>query len=171
MSPRRIREAGAADVPRIVEIVEAAYRGRGGWTTEEGLVRGDRTSADEVAAMLAEPAVLLLVAADETGRVLGCCYTRRAGERAEFGLFAVDPAAQAGGIGRALVEEQVRRLQEAGVVELELHVLQGRTELIAWYERRGFSPTGETAPFPLDTALLADPSTRFDVLVRDLRSH
>src|SRR5690606_39614854 len=31
----RFRPADAADVPRIVEVVEAAYRGRGGWRSEE----------------------------------------------------------------------------------------------------------------------------------------
>jgi hypothetical protein len=27
-------------------------------------------------------------------------------------------------------------------------VIAQRTELIAWYERRGYAPTGETQPFP-----------------------
>ena len=27
-------------------------------------------------------------------------------------------------------------------------VVQLRAELIAWYERRGYRPTGETRPFP-----------------------
>lgn len=167
MSAPEIRAAGAADVPRILEIVEAAYRGPGGWTTEEGLVSGARTHASEVRALIAAPAVALLVA-EVDGRVIGCCYTERAGTRAEFGLFAVDPAAQAGGIGRALLEAQVALLREAGVLELEIHVLQGRDELNAWYQRRGFVPTGGTHPFPLDPSVLADPEARFDVLVRDL---
>lgn len=163
----RARPAEAADVPRIVEVVEAAYRGSGGWTTEEHLVKGSRTHEGEVRALLEDPAVLLLVAEAE-GRVIGCCYTRREGERAEFGLFAVDPAAQAGGIGRGLLEQQCAQLREGGVRELEIHVLQGREELLAWYRRRGFEPTGRTLPFPLDPSALTNPDARFDVLVRDL---
>lgn len=162
-----IRPADAADVPRIVEVVEAAYRGRGGWTTEEHLVRGNRTHADEVRSLLADDDVALLVAELE-GRVIGCCYTRREGDRSEFGLFAVDPAAQAGGVGRGLLETQCSLLRRAGVRALEIHVLQGRAELLAWYRRRGFVPTGRTLPFPLDPAALIDPHARFEVLVRDL---
>ena len=33
---------------------------------------------------------------------------------------------------------------------MEMTVIHRRTELIAWYERRGYAPTGETRPFPVD---------------------
>ena len=29
-------------------------------------------------------------------------------------------------------------------------VIDARSDLIAWYERRGYRPTGETRPFPID---------------------
>ena len=38
-----LRPAAETDVPRIVELVQAAYRGQGGWTTEAHLVE-DRKS-------------------------------------------------------------------------------------------------------------------------------
>ena len=116
-----LRPAAETDVPRIVELVQAAYRGQGGWTPEALLVDGHRPDAAAVRAMLAAPAVTLLVAtgdgngADDGGtgldggsaaeRVLGCCYTRREAPdehgavRAELGLFAVDPAPPGGGLG------------------------------------------------------------------------
>ena len=33
---------------------------------------------------------------------------------------------------------------------MEMTVIAVRTELIAWYARRGYAPTGETRPFPVD---------------------
>ena len=62
-----LRPAADTDVPRIVELVQAAYRGQGGWTTEAHLVDGHRTDAAEVRAMLADPAVTLLVATGGSG--------------------------------------------------------------------------------------------------------
>ena len=164
----RIRPATAADVPEILEIVQAADRGEGGWTTEAGLVRGQRADAAEVHGLLTDPAVRLLVAVDTEDRIRGCCYTRRGAEGAELGLFAVDPRAQGGGIGGRLLEQQAQNLSAAGVPRLILQVLQGRHELHAWYRRHGFEPTGRTLPFPVDPALLADPTLRMDEMVRPL---
>jgi hypothetical protein len=33
---------------------------------------------------------------------------------------------------------------------MEMTVIEGRDELIAWYERRGYALTGERRPFPMD---------------------
>ena len=39
-------------------------------------------------------------------------------------------------------------------------VIRQRTELIAWYERRGYVLRGETRPFPLDDERFGLPQTR-----------
>ncbi|MGO2045801.1 MAG: hypothetical protein ACTH2X_01020, partial [Brachybacterium tyrofermentans] len=57
-----IRPAQEDEVDSIVELAQAAYRGTGGWTTEAHLVSGTRTDSSEVRAMIADPAVTLLVA-------------------------------------------------------------------------------------------------------------
>ena len=33
---------------------------------------------------------------------------------------------------------------------MRMHVIHQRTELISWYRRLGYQPTGERVPFPLD---------------------
>jgi len=33
---------------------------------------------------------------------------------------------------------------------MRMRVIRQRTDLIAWYERLGYRPTGETLPFPYD---------------------
>lgn len=147
-----LRPAHEADVPQLVDLVQAAYRGSGGWTTEEHLVAGTRTDAGELRAMLADPAVTLLVL-EEDGALLGCCYTRRDGEdeagrtRAELGLFAVHPSAQSRGLGARLLDAHAELLRGEGIEVLMIQVLQARPELHAWYERRGFFPTGRSVPF------------------------
>lgn len=168
MTAPRIREAREEDVEAILAVVEAAYRGEGGWTTEAHLVGGTRTQAREVRDLLADPGVILLVAETEDGTVRGCCYTARHGEDAELGLFAVYPRAQSGGIGGRLLEAQVERRREAGARAVEIHVLQNRPELHAWYRRHGFVPTGATIPFPGAADDLRVAGLRMEVMQRPL---
>ncbi|NAZ87122.1 GNAT family N-acetyltransferase [Kineococcus indalonis] len=152
-APLSFREAGPADVPAVVELVESAYRGeasRAGWTTEADLLGGQRTDAAGVGAVVEDPeAVLLLAERGPGAQLVACCELRRAGDDAYFGTFAVRPHLQGAGIGRRVLEradaEAVRRW---GAAALEMTVIAQRTDLIAWYERRGFTPTGERRPFP-----------------------
>lgn len=64
-------------------------------------------------------------------------------------MFAVKPGFQARGVGGALLvsAEQFAR-DEYDATSMEMTVIGQRSELIAWYERRGYQRTGETRPFP-----------------------
>jgi len=168
-----LRHAHERDVDVLVELVQAAYRGEGGWTTEAHLVDGHRTDAAEIRAMLTDPAVTLLVA-EAAGQVIGCCYTRRetpvdGPARAELGLFAVHPSAQSRGLGGRLLEAQAEHLRETGTEVLLIQVLQSRPELHTWYRRHGFSPTGRSVPFAGDAELLKVENLGMDVMERPLR--
>lgn len=164
-----LRAARMADIDAIVDTVQLAYRGEGGWTTESHLVRGARSNEQEVREMLADPAVTLLVA-EMSARVVGCCYTRIDGPRAELGLFAVHPSAQSRGIGGHLMQAQAEHLARAGVQELMIQVLQSRPELHAWYQRHGFRPTGVELPFPADPTLLTVQGLQMTEMVRPLQA-
>jgi len=147
----KLEAATAADVERIVALVESAFRGdasRAGWTTEADLLDGRRTGSDEIAAILANPAQCILLEREPDGRLLASVVLRRDGEVAWLGMLSVRPTAQGGGIGRRVVagaEDWVRR--HWGSRRMRMTVIVQRTELIAWYERRGYRATGETAPF------------------------
>ncbi len=160
----RIAPAGRGEVGAVVALVESAYRGeesRQGWTTEADLVEGQRTDVTAVGVLVDDPATTVLVAyADD--RLVGCCaLTGRPGRPARLSMLAVDPASQGLGVGRALLDEAARRAWEVlGASALDLAVLAPRSELRAWYRRRGFVETGRTEPFPY-----GDP--RFGLPVRD----
>lgn len=145
------REAESSDVDALFALVQAAYRGSGGWTSEAGLIEGERIGPEKLLAEIESPAAVVMVVPDGEG-ILACCVVH-AGEAgvAHFGLFAVDPARQAGGLGRRLVVAARRVAAERfGADTLEISVVSGQAALTAWYERLGFAPTGETVPFPDD---------------------
>lgn len=100
--------------------------------------------------------------------VIGCALLQREGERIEFGLFAVDPTAQSAGTGRTLLEQAAQIARDEGKHALMIRVLEGRPELVAWYERRGFRTTGTTSPFPADPALLRVPELRMQEMLLPL---
>lgn len=153
MSTVTYRIAGPADAPAVRALIESGYRGdsaRKGWSNEADLLDGDRTTPEEVAAMIAAPEKRVLLAERDGALVGTVTITDLGGGLAYMGLLCIDPDLQAGGLGRALVNE-VEKLaaREFGATRMELIVVDARTELIAWYERRGYVRTGELRPFPL----------------------
>jgi uncharacterized protein (TIGR00290 family) len=169
------REAGPSDVRAIHALVQAAYRGHGGWTNEAGLVEGERISCRALAAEIESPASVVMVV-PALGGIRACCVVRGGepgGEPgvAHFGLFAVAPAEQGRGTGRRLLAEARRVAAQRFAAELlEISVLAGQSALIGWYERRGFAATGATIPFPEDpTDRPLVPGLRFIVMRAPIR--
>ena len=145
------RVAEPADVDAIVALVESAYRGEpsaAGWTTESHLVDGQRTDATEVASLIAGPGSQIILY-EARGRLCGCCHLQLVTRAAvRFGMFAVAPQSQGAGVGRQLVVEACRTTLSWGASRLQMAVIKQRPDLIAWYARLGFLPTGKTEPFP-----------------------
>ncbi|WP_298744368.1 GNAT family N-acetyltransferase [uncultured Brevundimonas sp.] len=159
-----IRDAVAADIPALHRLIESAYRGeasRAGWTTEADLLAGQRTDPEDLAGILADPAQAML-AAWRDGDLAGCVLIAdRGAGTGYFGMLAVSPTLQGGGLGRRLVEAAQQALAARfGARRVRISVLPQRDTLIAWYRRLGYAPTGETLPFPY-----GDP--RFGLPLRD----
>ncbi|WP_327673746.1 GNAT family N-acetyltransferase [Kitasatospora sp. NBC_00458] len=168
------RPATTADVAALVELVESAYRGeasRAGWTTEADLLEGQRTDVEGVTAAVTHPDGVVLLA-ERGGELLACCQLERRGEHAYFGMFSVRPGRQGGGVGRSVLEEAERFAgEEWGAAELEMTVIEQRSDLIAWYERRGFHRTGVYSPFPYGDerfGIPLRPDLRFEKLIKAL---
>ncbi|GAB3695169.1 GNAT family N-acetyltransferase [Spirosoma flavus] len=148
----QISPASEADIPALNVLVNSAYRGESsqrGWTSEGSLLGGIRTSEQSLQEMLQNPsATLLKYVAD--GQLLGCVYLEEKNSDLYLGMLTVSPDAQTNGIGKKLmtVAEQIAREKQCQAIAIT--VISVRHELIAWYKRRGFQATGETAPFPND---------------------
>ena len=171
------RDATLDDVGALVELVQSAYRGdtsREGWTTEADLLDGQRTDAAGVTAVVTTPGSRMLVAEDRDEGLVACCQLElRAAGLAYFGMFAVRPGLQGRGTGRALVAEAERRAVELGATTMRMTVIRQREELIAWYERLGYTRTGERQPFPYGDDRFGRPTRpdlEFEVLARLLIS-
>lgn len=174
--PLRFRTAIVSDVPQLVALVESAYRGessRAGWTTEADLLDGRRTDEDDVAAAVTGPGSRVIVGEGEGAqRLLACCQVQQRETYAYFGMFAVTPTAQNGGLGRQLLTEAERVARDVlRMPTMQMTVIRQRTDLIAWYTRRGYARTGQTRPFPYGDERFGRPRTadlEFEVLAKDL---
>src|SRR5687767_3089244 len=149
------RDARTGDVAAIVALVESAYRGESskkGWTTEADLLDGQRTDPEGVQALI-DAAGSRIVLVERGDELLACAHLERRGEWAYFGMFAVRPELQGGGIGNAVLAACERTAREDWrCSEMRMTVISVRPELIAWYARRGYRATGETKPFPYGDA-------------------
>jgi ribosomal protein S18 acetylase RimI-like enzyme len=144
----RARLASLVDVAALVRLINRAYR------VEDFFIDGDRTHAADVRAKLADPQTCFLVidgdltdGHDDAPRLAGAVYVDVHGDRGHFGMLAVDPAHQGRGLGRALVAAVEDHCRAAGCRQLDLEVVDLRSELAAFYTPLGFATCG-TAPFP-----------------------
>jgi ribosomal protein S18 acetylase RimI-like enzyme len=168
------RDAADADVDALVALIESAYRGessRAGWTTEADMIQGRRTDPEGVLEVIKSPDGKLLTVERE-GRIVACCQLEHRGDHAYFGMFAVSPGLQGGGLGKVVLAEAERQARETwGATQMRMTVISVRDDLIAWYERRGYHRTGRMTPFPYGEERFGIPQRddlQFELLVKEL---
>lgn len=152
MTLTAISRATLDDVPALNQLVNSAYRGdssKKGWTTEADLLGGIRTDENGLTAMLQHPAASILKY-QEAGQLIGCVYVEQNGDALYLGMLTVSPDIQAQGIGKKLLLAAEHYAIDHQCSRITMQVITVRHELIAWYERRGYVPTGEKKPFPND---------------------
>ncbi|MCZ8369225.1 MAG: GNAT family N-acetyltransferase [Porphyrobacter sp.] len=162
-----IAAASPADAPALKALLEAAYRGdsaRQGWNHEADILDDERIAPGELEAMLADPAVTILVARDGAAQVGCVAVTRKDASLAYLGMLCVSPLLQSAGLGRRLLDAAEDLARSESIAAMEMTVIDSRDALIAWYERRGYAFTGERRPFPV----LRDPPVNFVVLEKPL---
>src|SRR5690606_25276554 len=106
-------------------------------------VGGARVTAADVVPLV--DAGECLVLADASG-VVGCIHVSTTGGQGYFGMLAVAPGRQGQGLGRRLIAEAEARARTAGCTTMRIMVVNLRTDLLAFYERLGYTPTA-TEPY------------------------
>lgn len=160
LSERFIASATDDDLPAVVDLVNSAYRGSGaqvGWTTEAAYIDGQRITLETLTHDLAtEPRPTLLILRESPdSEILACAMVELIDApdgrtRAYIGMVTVSPTLQAAGLGRTILAAAEDHARAQGARDAEMTVVSIRDSLIAWYERRGYRPTGERRPFPYD---------------------
>lgn len=148
--PLTFRKATHEDTDFLFGLINSAYRGdsaREGWTFESDLVGGLRITIAEIHAIIdsADESLLLAVSGSE---IVASILVRDEGECTYIGVLAVKPDSQNQGIGWKLMSEVERLSIAQGKKAVRAVVLHPRTELIAYYQRKGYLLTGHSEDFP-----------------------
>lgn len=149
-----LEPASESDYPAIIDLVNAAYRGKGpiqSWNIETGIIDGPRLTESLLRAdLVANPYAHFLITRDpETQAIIGTVWLEPAKAGPWYlGLFTIAPTLQQQHLGRALLSAAEHFARDHGANSIVMGVLNVRVALIAWYERRGYSPTGKTEPYP-----------------------
>jgi predicted N-acetyltransferase YhbS len=165
MTPLTISSCGPGDLAEVAALVNAAYRGEGGiagWTSEVGMVHGQRTTGAALKEDLATSANVSILILREGKELLACVRLEHLkGVRGQpiccVGMLAVRPGAQERGLGRTLLYHAENEGRVAGAQVSRMTVVSVRDSLIAWYERHGYRRTGETERFPYEDARFGTP--------------
>lgn len=137
--PVRIRIAEPSDARQIMAVINSAFR-----VAERFFCAGNRITLEEVERLFTAGTVLLA----EIDRVLvGCVYVELRGERSYLGLLSVDPSQQQSGLGSLIMTAAEKHCRELGSRFMDIYIVNLRTELQPFYQRRGYRETG-TLPFP-----------------------
>lgn len=151
----RFETASLFQAHDLARLVNSAYRGEYselGWTTEAAFLGGQRTDVESLIMLIETPLNQIEIAYDEkTNNLLGCVHLiQELPDTLYFGMLTIEPTLQGQGLGKILLNhlESIAKIQ--GLNQIRCAVIPLRTELIAFYERRGFKATGSNEPFPID---------------------
>ena len=149
-----IRNAKIDDVAQLVELINLAYRAQSerSWTTEKAFVDGTRITNEQLNGDLSRSNFKLFVGENEQGLLVACIGLSLDHNSVEIGTFAIDPTIQNLGYGREMLNyvETCITQNYSSVRRLIMYVLDVRSELMAYYQRRGYQITGRTEPYPID---------------------
>ena len=156
-----IQKATINDIPALVGLLNSAYRGESskkGWTTEADMISGGiRTDEEQLKEMMGKPGAVFLKSVSEKDGIEGCVYLDKRNGKLYLGMLSVNPALQAMGTGKKIMAAAEDHARKEGCPAIFMRVISLRHELIAWYEKQGYSRTGETQPFensPYGTATI-----------------
>ena len=170
-----LNAAVEVDYAEIMDLVNLALQGSeasASWNIEVGILEGQRLHEALLREDLAANAGLPIHRDEANGTLLGTVWPDpEKGDVWNPGLLTVRPGPQNKQLGRTLFTAAEDFVKERGAHRICMTVVNVRTTLIAWYERRGYALTGETRPFPYGDERFGRPlrdDLHFVVLPKDL---
>ena len=153
-SDYNIAVATIADAAAITLLLNSAYRGESskqGWTTEAHLIAGNvRTNENAVQELMQQNGSIMLKYTNEQQRITGCVNLQQHADKIYLGMLSVAPQLQGAGTGKQLLKAAEEYALQQQCVAVYMTVISLRTELINWYQRHGYTDTGERKPFTED---------------------
>ncbi|HZF63312.1 MAG TPA: GNAT family N-acetyltransferase [Chitinophagaceae bacterium] len=162
--------ATTEDIDALELLVNSAYRGESskkGWTTEADLLDGIRIDKERLEEIIRNSDSVILKMIDEDGIITGCVNLQKKHDSMFLGMLTVKPGAQGSGLGKRLMQEAEEYARLQGCSRMVMTVISVRSELIAWYERRGYHLTGEKKPFPSNDPRFGMPKIELEFAVME----
>ncbi|HWO20799.1 MAG TPA: GNAT family N-acetyltransferase [Kofleriaceae bacterium] len=135
-----VRRAQLADAPSLADLINRAYE------IEVFFVDGQRTNADEIAAMMRTGTFLVLERSGDRPTLAGAVYVEARPEAGYLGMLSVAPELQGMGLGTRLVRIAEAMCEAMGAPTVRLRIVNLREELGRWYRSLGYEEIG-TAPY------------------------
>jgi ribosomal-protein-alanine N-acetyltransferase len=107
---------------------------------------GEGWTRSQCAGIMPLSGVLLMLAEDEDGTVLGFSLLRTVADEAELLLLAVAPGAQRRGVGASLLNHFIDHGRDRGARRLHLEVRDGNPA-VAMYQAFGFKAEGRRSKY------------------------
>ena len=143
-----IREAAAGEATMLSDLIRSAFADvavRFGLTPDNCPRHPSNCTPEWVGSAMARGTRYFVAEAD--GEAAGCVAVEQAGpDVCYLERLAVLPARRRCGLGAALVEHACRQAAELGASRVQIGIIARHTELMRWYEARGFRAT-RTATF------------------------
>ncbi|MEN8976490.1 GNAT family N-acetyltransferase [Acinetobacter baumannii] len=146
-----IQQAKILDSRKIQKLVNKAYSssdaGRS-WTNESRVVSGERITVEQLQELFNAKNTSIIIAKLDR-KIVGTVTLINESYYVKLNMLAVDPEYQQYGIGKQLLQySEQYLLEEFQSKKIRIDVVSSRTELIAFYERRGYVNCNTTYPYP-----------------------
>ncbi|NHB59519.1 GNAT family N-acetyltransferase [Acinetobacter shaoyimingii] len=161
MQTIKFRLAEIKDVLDLHLLINRAYRFEvsRSWTNENQVVAGDRISLIDLEKIIQNQQVsrdksqfLVVELNDQLEKgIIGCITLNYDNHDVEIGTFCISPDLQNYGYGKQVLNaaELYATKFHPNLKTFSMWVLSTRQELIAFYERRGYIRTDQTAEYPI----------------------
>jgi len=147
-----LTRATDAEVPQVVALMNRAYRdGPADAWNSESWIQGTRITESLLREQIAgnRQGYQLVWRRSPDAPIHGAVWLAPAGDGIWYlGSLSIDLSEQNSGHGRDLLAAAEQWVRDQGGHGIRMTVVNIRAGLLAWYERRGYTVTDETEPFP-----------------------